>query len=90
MKKKSNVLPEQYISALSKALELRRKALGLSQDEVAERVGIHRTYMSLIERGAANFSIKIYLRLALALDLEPIELMGIAENRVNGAGRRKA
>ena len=73
---------DQYVSALSMALEHRRRELRLSQDELAERAGLHRTYVSLIERKSCNFSIKIFMRLAFALEVDPADLMRIAVNDV--------
>ena len=81
MKKKSS-LADLYVSALSEALEQRRRELGLSQDEVAQRSGLHRTYISLIERKATNFSIRIFLRLTEALEVDAAEIMQTAENLV--------
>jgi transcriptional regulator with XRE-family HTH domain len=82
MSKKSS-LPDLYVTALSTALERRRKDLCMSQDELAEKAGLHRTYVSLIERKSCNFSIKIFMRLAFALDTEPAELMKTAEELAN-------
>lgn len=46
----------------------RRKELGLSQQALADRAGISRNYVSLIERGKAyNISVKILHQLAAAL-----------------------
>ena len=81
-------LPDLYVTALSMALEHRRRELGLSQDELAERAGLHRTYVSLIERKSCNFSIKIFMRLAFALEIDPAELMRAAEVIAND-GRLK-
>lgn len=75
-------LADMYVSALSMALEHRRRELRLSQDELAERAGLHRTYVSLIERKSCNFSIKIFMRLAFALEVDPADLMRIAVNDV--------
>lgn len=88
MKKKTSY-PDQYVNALSSALQQRRIEMGISQDELAEKADLHRTYVSLIERKSCNFSIKIYMRLAMALDIEPAELMIQAEQIVN-SGRRKS
>ena len=55
----------------------RRKEKGLSQGEVAQRAGISRNYISLIERGEArNVSINIINQLAIALEITPATLMG--------------
>ena len=45
---------------------LRDKA-GLSQDKLAEKADLDRTYLSGIERGVRNPGIKIVIRLARAL-----------------------
>jgi len=40
--------------ALGKRIRVLRQASGLSQEELADRVGIHPTYLSGIERGERN------------------------------------
>jgi transcriptional regulator with XRE-family HTH domain len=47
------------------AVRDRREELGLTQEEFAERAGIHRTYLSDIERGTRNVSLVNIERLAL-------------------------
>lgn len=44
-----------------------RKQNGISQEELASRAGLHRTYMSDIERGSRNVSIKNIEKIAKAL-----------------------
>ncbi|HLX68730.1 MAG TPA: helix-turn-helix transcriptional regulator [Verrucomicrobiae bacterium] len=44
-----------------------RNAAGLSQDKLAEKADLDRTYLSGIERGVRNPGIKIVIRLARAL-----------------------
>ncbi|MEY3894891.1 MAG: hypothetical protein RLZZ214_410, partial [Verrucomicrobiota bacterium] len=46
-----------------------RAALGISQEELADRAGLHRTYISDLERGARNPSLKSVEKLAEALQL---------------------
>ena len=46
-----------------------RKRLGFSQEELAERSELHRTYISDVERGARNLSLESITRLARALDI---------------------
>lgn len=51
-----------------------REGLGLTQEEFAERAGIHRTYLSDIERGSRNVSLLNIERLASALSMDISEL----------------
>jgi transcriptional regulator with XRE-family HTH domain len=45
-----------------------RKARGWSQEELADRAGLHRTYVSGIERMTRNPSLTILERLAVAFE----------------------
>ena len=56
-------------------LRRRRIHRQLSQEELAEISGLHRTYISGLERGIRNPSISIVARLADALKIEPSELL---------------
>jgi transcriptional regulator with XRE-family HTH domain len=51
-----------------------RDALGWSQDYLAEVSGLHRTYISGIERGVRNPSIKIAHKIAVALKVKVSQL----------------
>src|SRR5678816_73601 len=56
------------------AVRLRRDHLGISQEELAGRAGLHRTYISDVERGARNVSLESINRLATALEV-PISVL---------------
>ena len=49
------------------AVKASRTQLGLSQQELATRAKLHRTYISDVERGARNISLLTIQRLARAL-----------------------
>lgn len=51
-----------------------REAKGLSQEHLAEIAGLHRTYVSSLERGQRNVGLDNILALAKALDVTPAEL----------------
>jgi transcriptional regulator with XRE-family HTH domain len=53
--------------------ELRKRA-GLSQEEFAAKIQIHRTYIGAVERGERNPSLKNILKFARALNVEPASL----------------
>ena len=48
-----------------------RQILGISQEKLAEISGLHRTYISDIERQKRNISIDNIERIANALNIEP-------------------
>ena len=52
---------------LGNAIKRERAALGISQEELAARAGLHRTYVSDLERGARNPSVASVAKLARAL-----------------------
>ena len=49
--------------------------LGVSQEELAFRAGVHRTYLGAIERGEKNPSYTNILKVAGALDVDAWELL---------------
>ena len=52
-----------------------RIARGCSQEKLAEVVDLHRTYISGLERGTRNISIRNIEKIALALDVSPVDLL---------------
>lgn len=61
------------------AVRSERQQLGLSQEEFADRAGVHRTYVSEVERGLRNISLDNIERFASALHLRVSELFRVAE-----------
>jgi len=52
-----------------------REARGVSQEELAKRARLHRTYVSSVERGERNVSLVNIAKLARALRMTPATLM---------------
>ncbi|MFT3854177.1 MAG: helix-turn-helix transcriptional regulator [Ilumatobacteraceae bacterium] len=48
----------------------RRLELGWSQERLAQEVGLHMTYVSSVERGERNISLRNIVRLAGALSVD--------------------
>ena len=63
---------------LGNAIRRKRSALGISQEELAARAGLHRTYVSDVERGARNPSLESVDKLARALELSLPRLLETA------------
>jgi transcriptional regulator with XRE-family HTH domain len=61
--------------------------LGISQEELAFHSGLHRTYVSGVERGIRNPTVVIIKRLATALEVEPQTLLLAKQGRATGQGR---
>lgn len=53
----------------------KRLELGLSQEQLAEKAGVHRTYVGMLERGEKNVTIYNIERIAKALAVEPASLL---------------
>jgi len=58
--------------------------LGLSQEEFAAKVGLHRTYVGSVERGERNISINNLIKIANALSSRLSELVREAEANCPG------
>jgi transcriptional regulator with XRE-family HTH domain len=56
-------------------IQLARHQLGWSQEELAARAGLHRTYIGAVERGERNITLKTLERLARALECDPVSLL---------------
>lgn len=63
------------------AIRSERAEQGISQEELADRAGLHRTYISDVERGMRNLSLGSIERLAAALELSVSTLFDRAGER---------
>lgn len=53
---------------------------GISQEELADRCGVHRTYMGRIERGETNITLTNIHKVARGLGVSPASLLDEAKN----------
>jgi transcriptional regulator with XRE-family HTH domain len=70
---------KNFSVALGHAIRERRQALGMSQEQLSAEAGLHRTYISDVERGARNVSIHTLRKLAFALQVSASSLLAGAE-----------
>jgi transcriptional regulator with XRE-family HTH domain len=57
--------------AFGRALRVRRKALDLSQEELALEAGVDRNFVSLLERGRNQPSLSTIFKLCVVLKISP-------------------
>ena len=69
-----------FCSDLGTAIKNERSVLGISQDELARRSGLHRTYVSDLERGTRNPTVGSIQKIANALQVPVGKLFEIADH----------
>ena len=52
-----------------------RKKLGMSQEDLADKCGLHRTYLGAIERSERNITLQTLEKLAESLEISPLDLL---------------
>ena len=67
--------------ALSNNIKRIRKEKGISQEKLALKADVDRSYMSELERCLANPSIDALMRISNALDVSPSELLQIKSKK---------
>ena len=68
--------------AFGTEIRRRREALGVSQEALAFRADLHRTYVSLLERGLRNPSLGVLAQLAAALGTPMTSIVRDVEKRM--------
>ena len=69
-----------FRTGLGAAIRRERVALGISQEELAKRSGLQRTYISDLERGTRNPSVGSIQRIAQALGVPVAKLFEQLDN----------
>ncbi|SOO14216.1 helix-turn-helix domain-containing protein [Xanthomonas citri] len=73
---------------LVQRLRLQREALGLTQTDVARRLGWPQQRLSAVEAGARRLDVIEFIELASQLDLDLTELLTTLRNAVVGLGSK--
>jgi transcriptional regulator with XRE-family HTH domain len=71
MVKNSNAILEKFGTKVRQT----RLGLGLSQEKLAERAGLHRTYIGMIERAEKNVTLLNISKIAFALEVSICDLL---------------
>ena len=69
--------------AFGKVLREVRKSAHLTQEQLAFAAGIDRIYVSLLERGERQPTVRVVFKLAVALNTRPSDLIARTENIVS-------
>ena len=75
------MLDQPLINAFGKRIRTLRTARGLSQEQLAELTGFHRTYIGMIERGERNLSLSNIGVFAKVFEMSVSELMNFDSKR---------
>jgi transcriptional regulator with XRE-family HTH domain len=70
---------QSLASELGQVIRKYRLTAGFSQEELAERSGLHWTYISQVERGKRNLSVEALQRIGIALRIQAWQLLREAE-----------
>jgi transcriptional regulator with XRE-family HTH domain len=68
-------VPGQVKARIGLTIREFRLRLGYSQEVLAEKCGLHRTYIGGVERGERNISLENIVRIARALRVTPSQLL---------------
>lgn len=67
--------------ALIESLTRQRRSLGLTQEALAERLGIHKQFVSRYELGERRLDVVEFVDVARALDMKPEQLVDALAHR---------
>lgn len=65
---------QRHLKSMGKRLQRIRKEKGVTQEALAEAVGVHSTYISMVERGIRNPTFKTLDKIAHVLKVDIREL----------------
>ena len=69
----------RVLKSFGLAVRRRRTILEIPQDALAEKAGLHRTYIGSVERGERNISLQNIFAISKALGVRPSKLLANTE-----------
>ena len=75
MPKKKARDDDPNLRAFGRAVQEMRREIGMTQEDLASKAGIHRTYLSDVERGQRNLGLQNIVAIAHGLRVYPYHLM---------------
>jgi transcriptional regulator with XRE-family HTH domain len=66
---------KKFLIFLGQKIRKEREKKGLSQEEFGEKVGVHRTYVGMVERGEKNITLNNIIKFAHSLNLQVKDLI---------------
>lgn len=72
--------PIEQINQIGKRISIFRKQQGLSQKELAERIGINRTLLTDYEIGRLHLNDEMIVRLSIALGISSDAILGLSKS----------
>lgn len=79
---------DEFLRVFGQVIATKRKKIGISQEELASRSGLNRTYIGDIERGGRNIALLNIKRLAVALGTKPSKLLDEADDAISGKSKK--
>lgn len=76
---------EQAFGFVLRELRMKRE---ISQETLAFQTGYHRTFISLLERGVKGPSLRTVFKLAMALQVNPVEMVRLVSKRLPRAPKK--
>ena len=74
--------PMNVLKVFGARVRYLREQRSWSQETLADYAGLHRTYISGVERGVRNPSLTIVFQLASALKVSPSDLLDVQADRI--------
>ena len=76
-------------AAVGRVIRRIRRRRGLSQEVVSGLAGIARTHLTMIENGSQQANLETVWKIALALDMQPSELIRQVEEEIQSTGQNE-